>query len=796
MKKVIQSIIVILLFVGVFNLEANANLFQTIKGRVIEKETNYPLPGASIILMDSNPIAGTTTNSEGYFRLEKVPIGRQSIKLTFIGFKDVIIPNMIINSGKETILNISMEENIVSMKEVVISAERNKTSPLNKMAIASTRVFTVEETEKYAGSRGDVARMAMNYAGVSGANDQRNDIIIRGNNPTGLLWKLEGIDIGNPNHFAQQGTTGGPVGMLNNNNLRNSEFYTSAFPAEYGDAVSGVFDLKLKSGNKDKFEFLGQIGFNGFEFGVEGPISKKARSSFIANYRYSTLGIMDKLGINVGTGSGIPFYQDGTYHIHLPVKNGSISMFGVMGTSHISIPSDDNEDNIYTPGVDMDLYNGSDYAFNGFVLAKVHNKKTYSRHSISFLYQRGWTKIDTLSANQTPYRVFEENSISHHLTYQFTLNHKINSRYSTKMGFAVDRIGFDLNSEYFDTDEQERKGLTDIKKNLINGHFKIRAFNQWQIKFCEQFRMVPGVHLLYFDLTNELSVEPRIGMEWSISPKHKVNFAYGLHAQTQNPSTHFFETRLNTGGIELTNRNLGFSKAHHFVLGHDWSIAENTRIKAEVYYQALYNIPVTEEAGSFSLLNTGANWGVAVRDSLLNSGTGRNYGFEFTLEKFYHKGLYYLFTLSLFKSEYKASDGIRRNTAFNGNYVVNALIGKEFKLNERSVLFIDLKATLAGGNRYTPIDIEKTRAKSSSFFNTEYIEELAYSKQFPNYLKADIKFGYRVNSKKITQEWMIYVENISNHNNVLMQVYDGSIDNTKFIYQLGIFPMMQYRIYF
>jgi hypothetical protein len=148
--------------------------------------------------------------------------------------------------------------------------------------------------------------MASNFAGVSGANDARNDIIIRGNSPSGLLWQLEGLNIPNPNHFGSLSSTGGPVSMLNNNVLDKSDFMTSAFPAQYGNALSGVFDLSLRNGNNEKYEFLGQVGFNGFELGAEGPFSKNSKSSFLINYRYSTLALFQQIGINFGTGSATP----------------------------------------------------------------------------------------------------------------------------------------------------------------------------------------------------------------------------------------------------------------------------------------------------------------------------------------------------------------------------------------------------------------------------------------------------------------------------------------------------------
>ncbi|MBE9511944.1 MAG: TonB-dependent receptor, partial [Bacteroidetes bacterium] len=771
-------------------------LTQTIRGVAVDKHSKSPLPGATIVLLDAETLTGTSSDANGNFRLEEVPIGRRTIQIRFLGYNPITINNLIVTSAKEINLYLEMEEKAFTAEEVVVVAHKSKEQPINKMATISARAFTIEETEKYAGSRGDVARMAMNYAGVSGANDQRNDIIIRGNSPSGLLWKFEGVDIGNPNHFATQGTTGGPVGMLNNHNLRNSDFFTGAFPAQYGNALSGVFDLKLKSGNNEKYEFLGQIGFNGFELGAEGPFSKKNRSSFIANYRYSTLGLMKDIGFDIGTGGGIPYYQDIAYKLVFPLKKGEISFFGLGGSSHISLKALDKKgENIYAPG-DQDIYNGSDLIFNGISYSIVHNPKTYSKHTVSILYENGWTQLDTLNSDFSPFMYYKDGSSTIKLSYDFILNRKINSQLSFRTGATIDRLGFNLNSKVYLSSAHEYRNLTNIEKNLTNGVFLIRLYNQWLYKFNDNLFITPGIHLLYFDHNQQISTEPRFGIQWKLNSRMKFNAGYGYHSRISPLSTIFLETRLPDNSYIKSNSDLGLTKANHFVVGYDNVFSKNVRFKAEVYYQKLFNVPVEQKKSTFSMLNTGASWGVEALDSLESKGTGKNYGLEFTLERFFSNNYYYLFTLSLFESKYTGSDGIERNTAFNGNFVINSLVGKEFNLNERSVIFFDFRLTWAGGRRYTPVDLEGSIAKKSAFYNMVYMDDQAYSKKFANYLKADFKLGFRSNSKKVTQEWQLYVENVTNHKNVLMQIYDAETESVKMTYQLGFFPVIQYRIYF
>ncbi len=371
----------------------HTSLAQVIRGTVVDKQTHSPLPGANVVLLDSDPVSGTTTNELGEFRLENVPLGRQGIYVSFIGYHPAVVKNLVVNSARETVLFIELEEKVETTGEITVTGNYRKDLTINKMASVSARTFTVEEAARYAGSREDVARMAMNFAGVSGANDQRNDIIIRGNTPGGILWRLEDVDIPNPNHFAASGTTGGPIGMLNNNTLRNSDFYTGAFPAEYTNVFSGVFDLKMREGNNEQYEFLGQAGFNGFELGAEGPFKKGAKSSFLANYRYSTLEIFNMLGISFGT-AGIPKYQDLNFKLSFPVRKGKITWFGLAGRSTISmLDSENNEADLYTDE-GMDLTNGSDLVATGVTCARFHNENTYSKLIVSTIYQHAYTSLD------------------------------------------------------------------------------------------------------------------------------------------------------------------------------------------------------------------------------------------------------------------------------------------------------------------------------------------------------------------------------------------------------------------
>ncbi len=791
-----KAIIIACLFFSLFKLIAQENNTpeQVIRGKVVDKQSQTPLPGANIILLESDPPVGTSTSSAGDFRLEGVPVGRQGIAVSFIGYHNKVIQNLIVNSAHETVLFIELEEKVQTTEEVTIVGNARKDQAMNKMASVSARAFTVEEASRYAGSREDVARMAMNFAGVSGANDQRNDIIIRGNTPSGLLWRLEDVDIPNPNHFAASGTTGGPIGMLNNNTLRNSDFFTGAFPAEYTNAFSGVFDLKMREGNNENYEFLGQVGFNGFELGAEGPFRKDGKSSFLVNYRYSTLEVFDMLGISFGT-SGIPRYHDLNFKLNFPMKKGKLSWFGLAGESSIStLESETKDDDLYIEE-GMDLVNGSNLITSGLNYSRFHDENTYSKFILSYLEQSGFTDLDIFEPGEEPEPFYREDNTEKRLTFKYIFNKKFGKKLSNRTGLAINRFGYNLSVKTWEEYNQRTYQL-DNKKTVVEGPNLYRGYSQWVYKFSDRFEIKPGLSFMYFGLNDHFSVEPRFGANWKTGYRTSLNLGYGKHSKVQSMPAYFIETIYKDGTTEFTNKNLDFTKAHHWVMGFDALLTDHLRLKTELYYQYLYDVPVEEHSSYYSVLNAGSNWGLNTRDFLTNEGEGWNYGVEFTLEKFYHNNWYFLSTVSLFESKYTGSDGVKRNTAFNGNFVTNALVGKEVQLKNKGTLVFDVKLTWAGGKRYTPIDVEASQKKDDGAFNTVYINELAYAKQFPDYVKADVKIGYRLDGKKVSQVWEFYVENVTNHKNPLNQTFNPNADEIETVYQLGIFPLFNYKIYF
>lgn len=760
---------------------------QNIRGIVIDKLAQTPIIGANVQINNSEK--QTITDEKGSYILRDIIPNRYEIKVSFIGYKEVIIPNVIVTSGKEVILDISMEDEYKKLDEVVIKAS-NKSGTINKLATVSARTFSMEEVNRFAGGRSDVARLAANFAGVSTPDDSRNDIVIRGNSPVGVLWRIDGMNVTNPNHFASVGTTGGAVSALNTNLLKNSDFFTSAFPSEYGNATSGVFDIGFRNGNSQKRETTVQLGvITGLEVTTEGPINKEKESSYLVGYRYGLASVAQSFGVDIGT-TATPSYQDLSFKLNSgTTKFGKFSMFGILATSTINI-SGGNSNSLYGNG------NQVDFASKIGIVGLNHFKQINSKSFISSTIGLNYSKTDQTSYDfERPANVNFTKEVSNvaKTGYNFstTYNLKVNPRFFIKAGIQDELIGLDLfyKTKQNSNDTWKQVWDYDSYTNLA------QAFVHGKYSISEQLTFNAGIHSQKIFLNNSVSIEPRLGLKYALNSKNGFSLGYGLHSQMQPINVYFLQTQNADGSYAYNNKNLDFTRSQHFVLGYEIKPFRDWRLKTELYYQAISNVPVNTFSSSYSMLNTGASFKTDLEDNLTNSGTGKNYGAEVTIEKFFSKGYYGLFTSSLYNSKYKGSDNLERNTAFNGNYVFNVLGGKEWKVGneKRNVFSTDIKFTNAGGRAYTPVDISASQDASHEVLSTD-----AYSANYDNYFRLDIKGSYTINSKtkKLSQSFSLDLQNVTNHKNMFSQSYDNRKMNLNTTYQLGFFPNFIYKLQF
>lgn len=732
-----------------FNLSeafSQVELTQTVRGKIVDATSKMPLIGATIVVDLSQPLKGAITDLDGNFRLEEVSVGRHNFKVSYIGYEPFIASEILVSSGKEVVLHLELKESQLSLNEVVIRANTSKDKPVNSMATLSARTFSVEETSRYAGGLDDPARLASAFAGVATTQTTNNAIIIRGNSPRGVLWRFEGVDIPAAFHFPNVDFIGGGgYTVLSNQMLRNSDFYTGAFPAEYGNAVSGVFDIKMRTGNSEKREFTAGIGTSGIDLSAEGPFAKGKNSTYLFNYRYSTLALLGKMT----NFPNLPAFQDLTFKLDLPTTGYGTFSFWAMGADDTNKKEADSDNSNWKTDYDR---TGQHY-FNHFGAIGLSHRlsfgtKTFLLTTISADgMQYGMDKKEyTFDARllSTDYIRSTEGKYS----LRSIVNHKFSSRVSSRTGVTLNSLFFDneLNKAFRSKPEEMI-----VFVNNSGTAVSAQAFTQFKIDLLPGLSTNIGFHSMYLDVNKKATFEPRAGLSWNISQNDELSLAYGLHSQMEELRTYYSQVN-NNGTIEMPNRNLDFMKSHHFVLGYNRKLSDVMRIKIEPYYQMLVDIPVYANS-SFSIINITSNW--AINRKLENSGTGKNYGIDVTVERFLKDGYYYLLTATLFDSKYVDGDGIEHNTAFNRGHVINLLAGKEWMIKNKNVLGVSAKVTYMGGLRYTPALYEQSMAAQL------YIpdDSKAFESQFPSSTGVDLSITYRVNKKNYTGVWYCMIKN-------------------------------------
>lgn len=779
-QRIFQTLFLVLFSSCLANSLSGQIYTETIRGRVVDNDTGMPLVGASVVLLQTDK--GTSTDSLGKFQLTDVPIGRYQLQISYLGYQTHTLAELLLESGKELVLDLGLTESFSNIDAVVVRASRN-----DIQSIAPTvKTLTVEETLRFPATFFDPARLASTFAGVVQNNDQANGISIRGQSPNNLLWRLEGVDIVNPNHTPNAGTfsdqttaNGGGVNILSAQLLGTSYFHTSAFPVSYGNALSGVMDMYLRAGNNKKHEFTAQAGLIGLELSSEGPLNDDTDASYLVNYRYSFVGLLSLMGVPVGD-EDISF-QDISFNLVFPNKNGSrLTLFGMGGVS----------DNIFNAKRDSSLWEENkdrfdiDYASKMGALGATYSHPIGNRGNwrtslaISALSSSRIAEI--LDANFTPQPwesdYYQQEKLSIHSYYQ----HKLNTRNRLRAGIHLLNQSFDLNPP---------GDLAPGRVNRAGGGWLYQPYLNLQTILGNQWKLNTGVQLAYFDFTQSTAIEPRASLEWALSRKHELSFSYGLHSQLQQPELYFAITH-----NDQSNQDLGFSRAHHLVLAYAYHPAPTTVLKGELYYQRLFDIPIAANLkNSYSAINQQAS-GLAF--PLMNAGTGNNYGVELSLQKYVTAGLYYLLNASVYESTYTGSDGIERDSRFNGNYIFNATLGKEWhwqgRKNKNRRLGINGRIAYLGGFRATPIDVEASLSTGTTVFR----DELAFTEQQKDYFRIDLRIYYKTSKGTSSNTWSLDIQNLTNRQNMAFSYFDALLGEVIVKNQLTLIPILSYRVSF
>ncbi|MBK9581983.1 MAG: TonB-dependent receptor [Saprospiraceae bacterium] len=764
-------------------ISAQEHRLYNIRGTVKDQVTQQPLIGALIYVINYEN-QSTISNENGDFHIEDLPLGRHSLQVTYLGYISYL-SNIEVKSGKELVLNINLKEELHALDEVVITARAEKSKPVNSLSYASTRTFSVEESSKFASAVDDPARMAQSFAGVIPTDDGNNYVSIRGNHPSALLYRIEGIDIPNPNHFGDVASSGGGVSVLSSQMMANSDFSTGAFSAEYGNALGGIFDLKLRKGNNNKTEYTLKAGFLGLEAAIEGPFSKNYKGSYLINYRYSTLSLIDKLGVDL---SGVINYRDLSYNINLPLnKGGNFSLFGLNGWS---------DQGINETIEDLDADKGAiDHRFDGKFLSNMSVngvKYTVSPSKNSFMsaiFAYSTTKngyqedVNTIYRDFTYFSKFNFDNKLNKLSGALSFTQKIKANLVLKSGFYYDNLGYQTTyNEYANATD-----YTNLINNADNTSY-LRAFAQMQYQINDKWSSNFGFHYASFLLNNKQVLEPRGNIQYTFNQKSNIALAYGRHSQLQPLVVYFLKGEDDS----FVNKDLDFTKAHHVVLTYNYDVNSHTHIKSELYYQHLTNVAVgVGENRNFAMLNQQF---FIPNFVLVNEGKGKNMGIELTLERFLHNNWYYIVTASVSDAKYKTPSTAWLNTRYNAQYSSVMTIGKEWVVgkSKRNTLGINIKTAIVGGQWDTPID------RIASQLAKEEIRDEGnpFTIKLKDYYKLDIGIKYKRNKQNYTSTLSLDLMNATNNRNIGGITYDIQNDKMNEWTMMPFVPVLAYKVEF
>lgn len=747
---------------------------QMISGTVKDALSLEGLPGANVLIQPGD--FGAATDLDGNFKLEKVPYGRYTVTVSYVGFQSKTIQAVDVNAAKQVVLDFLLEEEIYSADGITITAQPNRAEVQNLFTQVSAISFSVEETRRFAGALDDPLRAAAVFPGVVQSGDvNSNGIVVRGNSPKGLQWRLNGVRIPNPNHFGNVGRSDGGVTLFSTQLLSNSDFLTSAFPAEYGNASSGIFDIRYRKGNASHREHTVQAGINGIDVATEGPLGSSGSSSYLINYRYSIFGFLQYIEPEMK--GKVPQYQDVNFQFEWQTEKwGNFTFFGVGGTDQSSAKPE--QDGNYTLEERMDQRLDNKVGVLGLQHSYSLSKRAALQTTMSYVGR----KVDFRDGMRDSSFVYQALSDVSQLNYTWALEQSITQKI---FNHGIMQVGYRAALDGFETTINEtlnqQNGLESIADDEGSTQ-NFEAYIQTKWNLSPQFSINTGLHSMYYRLTDALTLEPRFSAKYLFTNGNSFALAYGNHAQLEDISVY----AMNLNGA--SNSNLKPSRAHHFSSTYSFGISENLHALLDAYYQYLYEIPVV--SGSYeSLIN---HAGGIVTDSYINAGKAYSYGVELMIEHFFKTDYYYLATVSWNKSRYQDGNELWRTARYSSGLTLTALGGKEWRFSEKRSLSLNLRATHTLGEYYIPVDLSASHQAGVEVLNANTI----YKKRLPNFIYVDFSLGYKTNYSASSGEWSIQIKNVLNQRPIIGYSYNSVTETIEEMKPLGIIPILAYRFNF
>lgn len=765
---------------------------QSVEGRIIDKETKQPMAGAIVFVEDTYPVISTMTDLEGYFRLDDIPVGRQTLKAQKAEYNTFYTDNLVLRSAKETYLEIEMRRTPGTNQISVADTDNRENLPNNEFAAVSTRSFTAEETQRYPSSINDPGRMVLGFPGVQSYQDNESDAFIRGNPISGALFRVEGLDLLCLGHFANPLSPNGGISALSISLLDDSDFSTGAFSAEYGNASSAVYDLRFRRGNINSREYTFRLGLIGIDFATEGPI-KKGRSSYLFNYRYSTLGILSAMGFYIVRPNVSNTFQDLSFNtvFESEDRKNIFTIFGIGGLANEQWFPKDSAD--WLTRLDFNRINSRTLIGTvGMTYTRLLDDKSYLKILLGGNVNKLFENVDNMFLDSV--RTENNGYWRHQYTVSGTYSRKISNVLRLKAGFS----GHGMLYNMFNTRYNYANSTQDTFMNT-GGYdlaFWLQGYVQTSINLSHRFSINAGLHALYFMPNSSYSIEPRVSMQYQLAKKSRLSLAYGLHGQIIPIGVYTLQTKDNQGNTTYPNKDLKIPKAHHAVLAYRQLLGKDMSLQFEFWYQQLFNQAVAADSSStYALLNQRENY---PEEALSSVGKGRNFGVDVIFERTFRKGFFLMASGSIFRSLYTPANGVEYRTRYDNLFASALTFGKEFNFKNANFLSLGLRLLVNGGNRYTPANQALSQQYSVLILDNSNPYSLGQSdEKIPVYYRADLRIAYRKDWANSSLLISVDVQNLSNNRgNVFQELYNVQLQGAYRRYGAGLLPIMSMQLDF
>jgi hypothetical protein len=728
----------------------------SINGQVIDALTKAPILGASILVKGTS--LGDASDEQGRFKIDKVPVGTYVVTAQAIGYTPTSLTDIIVRPKRITHIEAKLQQSAVKLSQTTVKADYFVGSA--KQPVSSIK-FSAEEIRRSPGSAGDVSRIVSIMPSVAKVNDQMNSLVVRGGTPRENGFYLDNIEIPNINHYPTQGSSGGPIGLLNTDFIKDAQFSAGGFAASYGDRLSSIMDLKFREGNRQEFDGQIDLHFAGFGVAAEGPIGK--RGSWLLSVRRSFL---DLLVDAIGTGVA-PRYSDyqGKVVYDLSTKS-QLTFLGVAGIDYIEI---DKEQAAEDGNIAYGKYDGYEYTV-GVNWRYLWGDKGYSNTSLAFLE----TKFkETFFETKSDILLSDDDNLQQSLqlrnvnVYQFSESGHID--------FGIDAKHLRDKYDVYTAEYTNPSGdtLPPLFMDEVVTSFKGGVFADLTIALFGKLSITPGLRYDYFEYINSSNVSPRLSLKYRVSDRVSLTGATGLYVQN-----------LSLGLLtqHKGNKDLKDPRAMHYVLGTEYLFTEYTKMTVEAYYKDYQNFPLDPNQPGFFIADEAIYRGfVGNYENLVDDGVAESYGIEMVLQKKLVQGVYGLLCGSFFQSRYEGLDGVRRDRVVN-NQVILGIEGG-YKPNEKWEF--STRWIFAGGRPYTPLDLEASGAINRSVLDINRINE----ERHPDYHSLNLRVDRRFHFKASNLIVYFSVWNAYDRKNVYSYYWNEVEQKPDVTYQWGMLPI-------